>query len=379
MYAVVALLVCFVVAVVFTAWFVRRPRPPQPPDIDAAPLPIADEPSRDVAADRFAPRVLLLVSADHAAQLESATALPCIRVTSAAELAGHAARSHAAVAIVDIDLLPMLDGHSQDVPIVALLDTEGPAALRSIVGALEAAPALTSVLVASTLATPEGRKHVAHLLRRLTSDPSHDLLGASSMGRIAKLAQASHRGARFERMTEYFTQHGVSTRTLAAISDVAEELVMNALYNAPGEAGYFAEPVSRTEDVTMPADRACEISYGVDGNDVFVRVRDSFGSLERSRLLDVLARCSTDDVSLDESRGGAGLGLWRIFSRASAVAVTVIPDHLTDIVVRVPAKGGRGRQLMAVHLFFTPRQDDDPFQLDRHSSLVDRSITLLHA
>jgi hypothetical protein len=133
-------------------------------------------------------------------------------------------------------------------------------------------------------------------------------------------------------------------------------------------------------DVTLPASRACEISYGVDGADVFVRVRDTFGSLDRARMLDVLARCSSSKVSIDESRGGAGLGLWRIFSAASAVSITVIPDHLTDIVVRIPVNGARGgRALMGVHLFFSARVDDDPYLLDQQSSLVDRSITMVHA
>lgn len=379
MFIVLVVVLCVFVGLA-AIWSARRSRRPEanPPVVTSTAEPDA---GRGVppAAARYAPRVLLLVGEEHAAAVQGALTLPSVRLTSATRLVEEAARSLAAVAIVDGDLVSQVEGRLGDVPLVALVDADPQSSLRSIVQTLSCA-SVASVIVAATLETPAGRKHLAHLMRRLTSDPSHDLLGASSMGRMAKIAQASHRTARLERMAEYFTQSAISARAIGAIHDVAEELVMNALYNAPAEAGYFAQAVSRTVDVTLPASRACEISYGVDGTDVFVRVRDSFGSLDRARVLDVLARCSSSEVSIDESRGGAGLGLWRIFSAASSVAITVIPDHLTDIVVRIPINGARGgRALMGVHLFFSPRVDDDPYLLDQQSSLVDRSITMVHA
>src|SRR5262249_5765420 len=147
---------------------------------------------------------------------------------------------------------------------------------------------------------------------------------------------------------------GVSARTIASSSDVAEELVTNALYDAPVEAGYFKRAVQRTEDVQLPPEHACEISYGLEHDSVFVRVRDPFGALTRCRLLGVLNRCQATGISLDESRGGAGLGLWRIFATASTIAITVIPGLLTDILVRIETRRRRSatKQLLAAHLFF---------------------------
>jgi hypothetical protein len=155
---------------------------------------------------------------------------------------------------------------------------------------------------------------------------------------------------------------------------------MNALYNAPTEAGFFKVPVSRTEDVSLPLEHACEITYGVEDGNAFVRLRDTFGALRRDRLVEVLNRCSNAaGVKLDESRGGAGLGVWRVFLAATTIAITVIPGRLTDITVRLAPKQGRSvKQLLAVHLFFLPEPVETP-QFDHDSSLVDHSITLMHA
>jgi hypothetical protein len=155
---------------------------------------------------------------------------------------------------------------------------------------------------------------------------------------------------------------------------------MNALYDAPVDAGYFDRAVQRTDDVELPMDRACEISYGVDNGRASVRVRDTFGAFTRSRLLQVLRRCSTSGaVVLDESRGGAGLGLWRIFCFATAISITVVSGTLTDISVSVAIKDGRpvSKHLQAFDLYFMV--NDMFLQESSVPTLVDDSITITRA
>jgi hypothetical protein len=51
--------------------------------------------------------------------------------------------------------------------------------------------------------------------------------------------------------------------------------------------------------------------------------------------------------------GGAGLGLWRIFSVASFVAISVVRGHHTDILVGIgKQRSTGGRRPYAFHLFF---------------------------
>jgi hypothetical protein len=101
---------------------------------------------------------------------------------------------------------------------------------------------------------------------------------------------------------------------MSAITDVAEELVTNALYDAPVEAGYFKASIPRSEDVELPPEHACEISYGIG------KAASSSASvirLVRSREVDC-SGCSTGATRpayRSTSRGGAGLGLWRVFVR----------------------------------------------------------------
>jgi hypothetical protein len=299
--------------------------------------------------------------------------------TSRAEFMSAAAKRAPVVAFVDFDLLPQVEGATTNLAIVGIIDETLAGAIRS----LNSFPWLSHLVTTTMLSTPLARAHLTTLLERLAFGPEQQVLGATGIGRVALLTSSTRREARFERMREFFTTHGVSPRTISTISDVAEELVTNALYDAPAEAGYFKSTVPRSEDVELPPEHACEISYGIEQGNVFVRIRDPFGALTRTRLLGVLNRCNATGVSLDESRGGAGLGLWRVFSAASTIAITVIPGRLTDILVRLETKKSRstGKQLRAVHMFFPVDHSLDGargrFAADHDYDLMDDSFTFM--
>ncbi len=313
------------------------------------------------------------------ALVRAASPGPLICVTRRTELVAVAATRGPAVAFVDLDLLPQLGGGMTDLSVVGIVDDSRGGAVRALVSY----PWLSHLITTSMLASPDARAHIEALLERLELGPTHHVLGSAGVGRTALLGSSSRRENRFERMREFFAAQGISARTISSSNDIAEELVTNALYDAPVEAGYFKTAVLRTEEVELPPEHACEISYGIEQDTVFVRVRDPFGALTRARLLNVLNRCTAAGVSLDESRGGAGLGLWRIFSTASSIAITVNPGSLTDILVRIEARKRRsvGRQLLAVHLFFPEEHEPEGahgrFAADHDHDLMDDSFTAL--
>jgi hypothetical protein len=154
-------------------------------------------------------------------------------------------------------------------------------------------------------------------------------------------------------MSEFFESKGVGSRSLQQLRDVAEELLTNAFYDAPVAAGVLQRAISRTQEVSLPEESACDMVYGCREDLAVVRVRDPFGSLTRQRLVEVLTRCARTDmgVEVDETMGGAGLGLWRIFSVASFVAISVVRQRYTEFLVGV-GKRAPGSRPFAFHLFF---------------------------
>jgi hypothetical protein len=305
---------------------------------------------------------------------------PVVVVRNHAELTA-AISTRSGIAFIDVDLLDQVDGSTARLPIVAVLDCPSNEALAETVPLLIAYPWLAHVVCSTMLNTAAAEKHLSLFRERLAVGPEQSLLGSNGIGRTALLTASTRRHARFNRMREFYAKQNLSPRTISVLLEIAEELVMNALYDAPAEAGFF-QPKPRIEDVELPLDRACEISYGIEESTAFIRVRDPFGAFSRSRMMQTLVRCNAKGVVLDESRGGAGLGLWRIFSVASSVSVTVVPGSLTEFLVGIRLAGGRAvaKQFDAVHLFFAPPSEHYESVVvltDEAQSLLDKSVTLI--
>jgi hypothetical protein len=258
------------------------------------------------------------------------------------------------VAFVDSDALIALQRSETKPPcpvIASCSDT-----LQTAIGWLADHPWLSHVVSSSLFTNPMGAEHLANVTATLTRRRHPrllDWLGPEITGRRVRLVHAGRRVDRLERMSGFFTDNGVSPRTIQSLRDAAEELLTNAFYDAPVAAGAVSKAISRTQDVLLPDDSACEMVYGCRQELAVVRVRDPFGSLSRARLVEVLTRCARTDmrVEVDETMGGAGLGLWRIVSAASFVGVSVVNQRHTEFLVGM-LKRSPGPKPFALHLFF---------------------------
>jgi hypothetical protein len=280
------------------------------------------------------------------------------------------------VAFLDEPTLRVTGDLGWAAPVVAVLECP----LARAVKWMRRYPWLHHVVSASAL-DEEGSQYLGPLVRKLGARKPIDLqtlVGAPLTGRAAQLNRARLRSRRLERMSDFLAAHGFGGRHAVLACDLAEEMLSNAFYDAPAEAGVIPRPVSRLSDIVLPT--PCEIAYGVGEGVAFVRVRDVFGSLRRARMMEVLERCAREAMSVepDESRGGAGLGLWRIFSTASVLSINVLGGKLTEVLVGIRRRHPRTAKKVrpyAFHLHFDGEEAVAP-TIDELPEL-DRSVTLV--
>jgi hypothetical protein len=258
--------------------------------------------------------------------------------------------------------------------------------LQTAIGWLPAHPWLSHVVSTAMLEHPLAAEHLGNVMLTLRNSGQPrllDWLGPRVAGRRVRLSHASRRVERLDRMTEYFESNGVGSRTTQFLRDAAEELLTNAFYDAPVAAGALKKPISRTQDVSLPDESACDMVYGCREDLAVVRVRDPFGSLSRARLVEVLTRCARTDmqVEVDETMGGAGLGLWRIFSVASFVAISVVNSRHTEFLVGIAKRPPTKSRPFAFHLFFKepgrPVRRWKLLDADSTKPSVNKSVTIV--
>ncbi len=118
---------------------------------------------------------------------------------------------------------------------------------------------------------------------------------------------------------------------------VAEEMLMNAIYDAPVDAQgkSLYNHLSRKEDVLLTPEQYSILEYGTKNNIVAISVTDPFGGLTRETLLDYLESCyigKAGEINERMGKGGAGRGLHQIVENADLTVFQVKRGEKTRVV-----------------------------------------------
>ena len=128
---------------------------------------------------------------------------------------------------------------------------------------------------------------------------------------------------------------GAGTRLAERIAVVAHELLMNAMYVAPVEAdGLPKYAHDRKNAIRLLDNEIPKITFATDGLRIGIQVTDPYGRLERDHVFRGVCRgLETQDAAdaLDTRRGGAGLGLYRVFDAAHALFIDVRHGRTTAV------------------------------------------------
>jgi hypothetical protein len=163
-----------------------------------------------------------------------------------------------------------------------------------------------------------------------------------------------------ESVAEFARRAGCRRTLLGRLEIVADELLMNALYDAPAsESGDRNQYVSRAVPGGGPVSaRAVELGFACDGRFFALSVRDAYGALERQTIVRYLTRAVTQaGTPCNSADRSAGLGLYLILSSVSRFVANIEPGRTTEVICLFDLRRtGRAAQPVAssFNIFTTP-------------------------
>jgi len=188
----------------------------------------------------------------------------------------------------------------------------------------ELAEALTSIL--------EGPEIAAPMLPAITDELE------------LPLASSQDREPALDRLAGFFSEAGIRRRVTELAVDGAEELITNALYDAPTDSAgrrLYAE-IDRRHAVFLGDGSRPRLRAAVGADALAVGVLDPFGSLEIAEVRRFLCRVLGGGEQLDDAkRGGAGLGLARVFAMVDRLAVKVRRGRAAEVGFWIASAGAR--------------------------------------
>ncbi|MCP4446095.1 MAG: hypothetical protein GY811_12220 [Myxococcales bacterium] len=141
-----------------------------------------------------------------------------------------------------------------------------------------------------------------------------------------------------EQVTEFASEIGARRKILSRIENVTDELLMNAIYNAPaaakaGQAGQdnleFEVGPNQAPD---PNSKPATITYACDGRYFGVSVVDYYGELRKKGILDNLLRARESGGRPRAGGSGAGLGIFFVLASASRYVANIQQGVKTEVI-----------------------------------------------
>lgn len=236
---------------------------------------------------------------------------------------------------------------------------------------------LTHQDVQGNLAILKNHRYIEHLISRDLEDRNStiryvlttlgkllnkDLFGLDkylSWGAEAQKKSVSRSGQREElreEMVGYFKKMGVRSTVLDRVNTVSEEMLMNAIYDAPidSQGQSIFNHKSRKDEIKLETHQQSQFRYGSDGLLLAVSVVDPFGGLTKDIVIDYLISCYGGQAgSLNTEKGGAGRGLHQIIENADLTIFNVKKNVRTEVICLFNLDGNKRVAQPSFHYFFT--------------------------
>lgn len=175
------------------------------------------------------------------------------------------------------------------------------------------------------------------------------------------IASSAEKPKLFEHIERFMADIGMRGRLVRRLTAVADELLMNAIYDAPldratGQPKYAER--RRSEAVELAPDERPTFYLGSDGERVVIGVRDPFGALKPHTLKSYIhkgLRRGADQI--DRKQGGAGLGLYLLFDALNSLCVNLTPGQATEVIGAMNIRGSM-RDVLATPKAFSVHVHD---------------------
>ena len=159
--------------------------------------------------------------------------------------------------------------------------------------------------------------------------------------REIELADAQNRRALVTEVADDIERACLGPRPLAAATLIADELLSNAVFNAPvdDQGVHIHANDARLEGRKLTSRDRVTLRYACDARYLAIEVNDHYGSLDRATILRCLTKASSrarDKVSM--TTRGAGIGLATVYGSCNHLVFNLDPGKRTQVIALIDVR-----------------------------------------
>lgn len=162
------------------------------------------------------------------------------------------------------------------------------------------------------------------------------LMNTGTKIQTIKIAQSDQKNKAVDAVKIFLVAAQFQTRVATIISAAVDELLLNAIFDAPTDTEGRPLHLRTNRSATLELDgkKSIEMHIGFDGLYVGVSIVDYFGSLDKENLLSHISKIYVaEEYKVQESVAGAGIGLATVFQSGGSLLFSVQPGVRTEVSV----------------------------------------------
>jgi hypothetical protein len=145
---------------------------------------------------------------------------------------------------------------------------------------------------------------------------------------------------------------GARTPIVHRLASVADELLMNALHDAPRESRPM---LGFSQETSLRSAQRAVLRWGRDHTTLAISVTDTFGALRQRDVIGHVRRARDERGRPETDEHGAGLGLYLVLANVASLIVNVDPGARTEVVclfdLAPPARRAIESGVRSLHVF----------------------------
>jgi CheY-like chemotaxis protein len=151
----------------------------------------------------------------------------------------------------------------------------------------------------------------------------------------SQLVRSSQRAELVGQLAERVRARGQSARVASMAMLVADELISNAVHNAPVDASgaHYRKELPRDRELPLDERHRVRLRWGCDARYLAIEVTDWFGTLHQNAILHALAR---SDVR--QAGEGAGMGLALTYRSCDQLVFNLAPGTRTEVIALIDVR-----------------------------------------
>lgn len=159
-----------------------------------------------------------------------------------------------------------------------------------------------------------------------------------------------------EKVMKHLEELGIRTNMRSRVQVVIEELLMNAIYDAPvdGHGKPLHNSKKRTEDILLTKEQGAKLRFATDGLFLAVSVEDPFGEFKKETIFKYLQNNyyqQNPDYNQAQGKGGAGKGLYMITENSDLVIYNIAPKVRTEVIALFDLDPNKEKRTTSLHYF----------------------------